>query len=491
MKFRLVIYVLGLLLLIESVAMLACGTYGFFFSETKGQELFLSAGICFLGGALMTFLFGKKPYNLPKREGITVVGLSWIAFGLFGALPFCFAENGCDYASAFFEAVSGFTTTGSTVLSDLSVWGDDILLWRALTQWLGGLGILVLFVALLSSLGAGTKFLFRNESTFQPGEVSTARIHDTALTLLKVYLSITIICLLGLKGLGMNWYEAVTHALTTCSTGGFSPYNESIAYFSNWKTAPFIELWLTLFMFLCSINFLVYVVIISGRWNRVLNQEESRTFGILILLATLVMVPGILVTLNSDSPFNEIRQVLFMVVSVASTTGFGLIDYELWPTYCLMIMAGIMVLGGCAGSTSGGLKVGRFIVLLRSAREAIVKAFRPNRYVSLKVNGNTLTPEAASQTVLFVALYFGILLSAPLVVSILEIGGGIDLETSFGAVIATLSNIGPGFGDVGPTENFSHFNPATKIFLSLLMILGRLELFALLALIIPETWKRF
>jgi len=501
MNFRILARFLGALLLLESLAMVACGIFAWIDSASCADDpypLFLSSMIASgVGALLMLGGIKEKVDRVPRREGIVVVGLGWMLCGVFGSLPYLLGEPNLPFADALFESVSGFTTTGSTVLSgdpttgrDIASWPRGILMWRSVTQWMGGMGILVLFVAILSYLGMGSKSLFRNESSFQTGEATTARIRDTAMTLWYVYVCITAVCVVGLKALGLSTYNAISHGFTVVSTGGFSPHNESIAYYQNWENGWLIELWLSLFMVICSISFLFWVVLLRKRWKRLKDDEEGLLFIILCIASAIVIACGVASSQDLDG-LTALRQSWFTVTSIASTTGFGTVDYTKWPGFAMILLAGLMLLGGCSGSTAGGLKVSRLIVFLKTARFEIVKAFRPNQVFRMHVNGNALGSNERAQTVVFVALYGFITLISTFVVALIEAGNGMDMHTAFGSVVATLANIGPGFGDVGPANNFGHLLPATKVFLSLLMILGRLELYAILVLFMPSLWKKY
>lgn len=500
MNFRILAKFLGALLLLESFAMALCGVFAWFDSASHNDDpfpLFLSASIVAIGGLLLMLGGMVKIQRIPRREGIVVVGLGWILCGIVGSLPYIFGEPRLPLADALFESISGFTTTGSTVMSgdphsgrEIASWPRGILLWRSVTQWLGGMGILVLFVAILSYLGMGSKSLFRNESSFQTGEATTARIRDTAMTLWYVYVCITAVCAIGLKAMGLTTYNAILHAFTVVSTGGFSPHNESVGYYSAWGNGWLIELWLSLFMVICSISFLFWVVLLRKRWQRLRDDEEGVFFIVLCFVASLAIACGLAASQSTDV-WVSLRHSWFTVTSIASTTGFGTVDYTTWPAFALILLAGMMLLGGCSGSTAGGLKVSRLIVFLKTMRFEVVKAFRPNQVFRMHVNGNALGNSERSQAVVFIALYAFITLVSCLVVSLIEAGNGMDMLTAFGCVVATLANIGPGFGDVGPADNFGHLLPATKVFLSLLMILGRLELYAILVLFVPSLWRKY
>jgi len=500
MNFRILSKFLGALLLLESLAMAACGIFAWLDSASKMDDpfpLFLSALIVAGAGTLLVLGGMVKIDRIPRREGIVVVGLGWIMCGAFGSLPYILGEPSLPVADALFESVSGFTTTGSTVMSgdvesgmDIASWPRGILMWRSVTQWMGGMGILVLFVAILSYLGMGSKSLFRNESSFQTGEATTARIRDTAMTLWYVYVCITAVCAVGLKCMGLTTYNAISHAFTVVSTGGFSPHNESIGYYSGWGNGWVIELWLSLFMVICSISFLFWVVLLRKRWKRLKSDEEGLFFIVMCLAASVVIASGV-ASSQSLNFWTALRHSWFTVTSIASTTGFGTVDYSEWPGFVLILIAGMMLLGGCSGSTAGGLKVSRLIVFFKTARFEIVKAFRPNQVFRMHVNGNALGSNERAQTVVFVALYAFITLISCFIVALIEASNSMDMITAFGCVVATLANIGPGFGDVGPASNFGHLEPVTKVFLSLLMILGRLELYAILVLFTPSVWRKY
>jgi trk system potassium uptake protein TrkH len=501
MNFHILAKFLGALLLLQSIAMAACGGFAWLDvadgNAAAARALFLSSGIVvLLGGVMMVYGIGKIE-RVPRREGIVVVGLGWLLCGVTGSLPYLLGEPKLGFADALFESVSGFTTTGSTVMGsdpeaggDIESWPRGILMWRSATQWLGGMGILVLFVALLSYLGLGSKSLFRNESSFQTGEAMTARIRDTAMTLWKVYVFFTALCVVGLKMMGLTTYNAILHAFTAVSTAGFSPHNASVGHYSEWGNGWLIELWLSLFMIMCSISFLVWVVLLRRRWKRLRDEEEGRLFLVLCMGAVLILTLSVASSGGIGFPA-ALRQCWFTMVSIATTTGYVTVDYGKWSGFSLILLAVMMFLGGCSGSTAGGLKVSRLIIFLKTARLEIVKAFRPNQVFRMHVNGNALGEGERAQTVGFIALYVFIFVLSCLLVALMESGNGIDLLTTFGCVIAALGNIGPGFGEVGPSGNFAHLLPVTKVFLSLLMILGRLELYAILVLFMPMLWRKY
>ena len=278
--------------------------------------------------------------------------------------------------------------------------------------------------------------------------------------------------------------------MAAVSTGGFSTHNKSVGFYSAWGNGWLIELWLAIFMALCSLNFLLFVVVLKKNWKRFRQEEDAKwLFGICALFILLIAGGR---AWTGEAPFVQaLRDALFVVVTIVSTTGFGTADYELWPAWSKVLLAMLMLVGGCSGSTAGGFKVGRLLVFLKSARHEIVRAFRPNLVFRLTVNGNTISDDARARTMFFLTMYLMICVFSTAVVGFLEAGTGISMETCVGAVLATISNIGPGFGTVGPTENFAHFREPTLVFLGWLMILGRLELFALLVLFFPSAWRKY
>jgi trk system potassium uptake protein TrkH len=496
MNLRLVCRMNGIILLLLAASMVLCGAFAFYDvmkeCADSTRALFRSAGITGLTGFILVACGGleRMPKRIARREAVVVVGTAWLLSSLFGGLPYLLCPPYLDIAGAFFESASGFTTTGSSVMTDIETWPRGILLWRSITQWLGGIGILVLFVAVLSALGVGSKSLFQNESSFRGGESGMARIQDNALLLLKIYLGLTTACVLGLRILGLSWYMSINHAMTAVSTGGFSPHNTSIGYYSNWGNGWQIELWIVLFMFLCSLNFLIFVVVLRKNWQRLGREDDARWFAAICLACILAISAGR--TMAGEAEFlTALREAAFIVITIVSTTGFGTVDYETWPSWSKMVLALLMLMGGCAGSTAGGFKVGRLMVFVKSAYHEIIRAFRPSLIFRLKVNGNSINEEARGRITFFLLLYLMIVVFSTLVVGALEAGTGISMETCGGAVLATLSNIGPGFGSVGPTENFGHLRDSTHVFLGWLMILGRLELFAILVLLFPSAWRKY
>jgi trk system potassium uptake protein len=490
MNYRLLAKVLGLLLLLLAGTMLLCLAYALLTHERQPgldavEAFWISIGLTAATGGILAWSGRGSGREVLRKEAIAIVGLGWLLCGAFGALPYMFCQPGLNPIEAFFESTSGFTTTGASVIANLDAYPRSLLLWRSFTQWLGGLGILVLFVALLSYLGVGSKALFRHESSAKSGGGVETRIQEVAMRMWQIYLGLTVVCGAGLVALGMGPFEAACHAFTTISTGGFSTRNASIAAFQS----VWIELWIVAFMIAGGISFMLYAWLLQGRWQRWRQEEETPLFLVLIIAATVVIAMDLMVLEHEQSIAHAMRNALFQVVSIMTTTGFATADFNQWPPLSKLLLVLLMAIGGCAGSTAGGIKVGRWLLFFKVIRIEIIRAFRPNQVFSLRLNGNAADHELALQTVFFVALAGVIVAFSTALVSLLE--PGLDMDSSFSAVVASLYNIGPGLGAVGPTQNFGHLTGPTLTFLSLLMVLGRLEFFALLVLFVPSLWRRY
>lgn len=490
MNYRLLFRVFGILLILLSLGMALC--MGFAHLEAlagaanHGREaLGISAGITVAAGIVLFFAGLRSGRELLRKEAIVVVGLGWFISASFGMLPYILGEPALRPMAAFFESVSGFTTTGSTVITDLDPYPRAILLWRSLTQWLGGVGILVLFVALLSYLGAGGKSLFRVESSANTSEGTHARIRQTALLLWGIYLGLSAVTLLGLRALGMSWFDAACHTMTTVATGGFGNYNESIAHFDN---VP-IEIFLMVMMIASSISFFFYAALVRRQWNRARIEEEGRFFVIVVLVASVLVVINLTLESHTYESFGvALRDGAFQVASVISTTGFATADFDTWPGFSQAVLLFLMMMGGCSGSTAGGIKVGRVLLFLKATRQEVISAFRPRRVIRIELNRRPA--EATARSAIFViAIFASCLLLGTLVLAFLEPKQ--DFDTCFSAATATLFNIGPGLSGVGPSQNFAFFHQPALVVMSILMVAGRLELFAVLALFVPSLWRKY
>ncbi len=481
---------LGGIVLLIAAGMFLCLVFGWIEGFAGIAERSHSAGmtwgsIAALSGAVILWFAGRNgPREILRKEAVAIVGLGWIAAGFFGALPFWLGGHGLGPAAAWFESVSGFTTTGSTVIVDLHAVPRDLLLWRGMTQWMGGAGILVLFVALLQQSGVGSRSLFRHESSAREEESHLAHARGTAATLWSIYLGLSVVCFLGLWILSGDYFAALTHAFTAVATGGFSPYNGSAAEFGS----PAIEWWIMVFMALGGLSFMLMALVLARKWGRVREEEEGRVYLIILGTATAVVALSVWLARDDLAAADAIRGAAFQVISIMTTTGYVTENYDQWPTLARVILLMLMILGGCAGSTAGGIKVGRLILLLKIARQEIIRTFRPAQVFALRLNGRRISPGMVPQTLFFIALNTLLIGAGTAIVALLEPQFG--MVDCLGAVVATLFNIGPGFGSVGAVQNFAHLGDATLMFLSVLMLLGRLELFVVLALLVPALWRR-
>lgn len=488
MDYRQLSRLLGLLLLLVAVSMIVCLLYAVYDQSDNGaadRALGFSGLITAAVGGALFWLGRGSSREILRREAVAIVVGGWTLSAVFGALPYVLSQPGLPPVAAFFESASGFTTTGATVMEDIESFPRGILLWRATTQWLGGMGILVLFVAVLSMAGGGSKSLFRRESSAQFGEGFAARMRDTALRLWQIYLGLTAVCLVGLLALGMNYFDAICHTFATVSTGGFGTRNASIAAFNS----PAIEWWIILFMILGAISFMLYAWLLARRWNRWKQDEETRFYLWTLLLVTLA-VTGSLLYYNQAGDFSDtFRTAAFQVVSIGTTCGFTTADYDQWANFPRILLVALMFMGGCAGSTAGGVKVSRIVVFFKNFARQLTHTFRPNQVITVRMNGTPLSEPFLTEVSFYIALVAFIVALGSLAMSILE--PGMDLVTCFGAVAATVFNIGPGLGGVGPSCTFAALSAPTHLLLSLFMIMGRLEILAVLVLFVPQLWRKY
>jgi trk system potassium uptake protein TrkH len=409
------------------------------------------------------------------------VTFGWTFFALFGSLPFVFSGAIPSFLDAFFETMSGFTTTGSTILTNIEAIPESLLLWRSMTQWLGGMGIIVLSLAILPMLGVGGMQLFKAEVPGPTADRLKPRIQDTAKLLWGVYVLLTsaeiILLMLG----NMSFFDALNHAFTTMATGGFSTRNASVAAYDS----AFIDWVITVFMFLAGINFSLHYLALRGRVLDYVRNEEFR-FYVTLTLFGIVLITLFNMGSSYDSILDSLRFSAFQVVSILTTTGFGTADYELWPVLCQYLLVIGMFVGGCAGSTGGGMKVARILLLFKHAHVQVYRLIHPRAVRLVKLADRPVDKEVMQSILGFFALYMGVFVAASLIMA----GTGMDLTSAGAAVIATLGNIGPGLGSVGPTDNFADVPAIGKIVLTLCMLLGRLELFTVLVLVFPTFWRK-
>ncbi|NDV62554.1 TrkH family potassium uptake protein [Puniceicoccales bacterium CK1056] len=439
---------------------------------------------CLSGGFL---LLGRTGDNtLFRKEALATIGTGWLLASLVGAIPYFLILPDVSFSGAFFESASGLTTTGASVLSDLETLPRSLHFWRAISQWMGGLGVVVFFVAVLSFLGAGAKVLYSRESSAQAADLNTSRVQDGVLHLLYLYFGLSVICTVVYWICGLGWFEAIIHMFTTLSTGGFSTRSGSIADFAN----PALEWAIIVFMAIGGTSFLLIIELLRRNWKALKTSTEFKAYVVLILSFSLLIFI-FLVTHSGDNPDSHglIRAATFQVISIMTTTGFATVDFDLWLPVTHILLLALMFIGGCSGSTAGGTKVIRFIVALKVSGQHIEKAYRSRVVRALKVNGKSLSLGEQESIVVYVVILSLIVFSGTVIVSFLE--PNMSFEGIVSAMAACLFNIGPGFAEVGPSHNFAGLHAYSQIFLSFLMIMGRLELFALLVLFSPSLWKRF
>ncbi len=432
-----------------------------------------------LGGAL--WWVGRNAQGrMYAREALAVVGLGWLVGAALGGIPFWAGGMFTNPADAYFESMSGFTTTGASVLADIESQAKGLLFWRSFTHWLGGMGIIVLFVSILPYLGAGGKQLFKNESPGPDPRGLVPKIHDTASILWKIYLGLTFAQVLVLRILGMDWFDSFCHTFGTLATGGFSTRNASIAAYDSWP----IEFAIVAFMILAGTNFSLYFQLRSDKKAFFKDAEWRLYIG--ILLAATAAVTADLWLSGLAGFVRSLRDASFSVVSVMTTTGYGTADFDRWPAFSHAVLLVLMFIGGSAGSTGGGLKVIRLMLLWKIGMERLRKAFSPRSVRTIRVGEETVSPELQSNVTIFFFLWISIFAAGTLILTAF----GLDFTTGFSAVAATLNNIGPGFASVGPTANYGDLPSAVKLLLSLFMVIGRVEMISILVLFVPDFWRK-
>lgn len=479
---------LGLLLLTFGGSMTPSLLWSLYYAERDWSSL-AGAMLATLAVGLTLFLIGRtRPQEIFRKEATATVGLGWLLSTIAGALPFYFADlrEMPTFADCFFESMSGLTTTGASVLTDIESVPKGILFWRSWTHFLGGLGIIMLFVAVLPYLGAGGRALVKSEITGPVKEGLTPRIKDTALLLSRLYIGYTVIQTLLLMLAGMNLFDALCHSFGTLATGGFSTKNASLAHYYHEGA---IEVIVLVFMLLAGMNFALAYGFFSGKWGSLWRDIEWRVYlGLLVIVS--FFSAGVLIAVEHYRAADAaLRDSLFTVVSLMTTTGFVTADFERWPPVLQGLLVMLMFVGGCAGSTGGGLKVVRWIILMKIASRLIERVYRPRSVRQIRLGGTLIAEEIQHSTLGIFFLWTLAFVVGALGIGLLELGR-VDLITPFSASAATLNNIGPGFSLVGATQNYGFFTPASKWLMSILMLLGRLELYAILVLFAPQFWRR-
>ncbi len=482
MNYRIIINIVGYLLILTGLFMFSGVIVSLIYNENDFFSLLISSIGTSLVGIILWY-FTKKNSNkeLGKREGYIIVTLGWIVMSLFGSIPFVIHGSIPNYTNAFFETISGFTTTGASILNEIEKLPHGLLFWRSLTQWLGGMGIIVLSIAILPLLGIGGMQLFIAEVPGPTKDKIHPRVKETAKRLWGIYFLLTVAETILLTIGGMTLFDAINHSFTTMATGGFSTKTASIAYYDS----PFIHYVIIIFMFFAGTNFTLHYYAIHGKFNVIKKNNEFRfyLFSILIFafIITIIHLPHDLFDFEES-----IRQSLFHVTSLVTTTGYVTSDYENWAPFSRMLFFALLFFGGCAGSTGGGIKSVRHLLLYKNSVLELKRLVHPRAVIPVRINGKAINPEIISNVQAFFIFYILIFVFSSILLSIL----GMDFITSAGAVATCLGNVGPGIGTVGPVNNFSHLPDIVKWILSFLMLLGRLELFTVLIIFSPSFWRK-
>jgi trk system potassium uptake protein TrkH len=482
MRWRYILNIIGILLFFFGLTMILPLLVGLYYQDHSTIPFLKAMGttvVCGLG--LYFILKSEKAEVISQREGMAIVALGWTAVGLFGALPFYFGNGFDSFVDAAFESVSGFTTTGASVLTQIEAISKGLLFWRSFIQWLGGMGIIVLSVAILPFLGVGGMQLYKAEVPSPVPDKLKPRIRDTALILWKVYALISLLQTILLMLGGMGWYDALCHTFTTMPTGGFSTKTASVAHFNS----VYFDCVFIVFMLLAGINFSLHYQFLRGKPLAFWRDSECRFFLGTVLLLTAVVSFNVY-----DSVYQTIGTALrygaFQVVSIITTTGFATADYEKWPAMSQFILLICMFIGASAGSTGGGMKCLRIMLCFKYCYRELFSLIHPHAVTQIKVGGKVVPDDVLRSVVGFLALYMGLFALSAVILA----GMGVDFRTSFSAIAASIGNIGPGFGLVGPAGNYAQIPFLGKWLLIWCMLLGRLEIFTVIILVVPEFWRK-
>lgn len=482
MRWRYVLRTIGALIICIGLTMLLPLIFAIAYRD--GSELAVVKAMLFTiaAGALLFALFrSHETAVISHREGMAIVALGWIVAGLVGALPFHFAGTFDSFVDAFFESVSGFSTTGASVLTNIEVVPRGVLMWRSLTHWLGGMGIIVLSLAILPFLGIGGMQLYKAEVPGPVPDKLRPRIRDTAMVLWKVYVLFSLLEAALLMFGGMDLFDSLCHTFGTMATGGFSTKNASIGHYNS----VYIDTVITVFMFVAGVNFTLHYLALLGKPSAMWKDPEFRFF--LGIVAVFVVVSTLSVFRSVyESLFDSFRYAAFQVVSIVTTTGYATANYELWPALPQCILLVSMFLGASAGSTGGGMKCMRIMLLMKHGYRELLRLIHPRAVTPVKLGRRPVADDVIKSVWGFFIIYLGLFILS----SFLLAGMKVDVVTSFAAVAACIGNIGPGIGKVGPTDNYAHLPAMAKWILSLCMLLGRLEIYTVIVLFVPEFWRK-
>ena len=480
-NFKTIIRIIGILLLLETVMFLVCSSVSFYYRESDMLDFWKAGGITAGIGLLLAALGKGGERQLTRRDGYVLVSFAWVAFSLFGMLPFYIGGYIPDIADAFFETMSGFSSTGATILDDIESLPHGILFWRSMTQWIGGLGIIMFTIAVLPIFGVSGLQVFAAEASGPTHDKVHPRIGITAKWIWSIYTGITtlLVCLLMLGG--MDWFDSICHAFATTGTGGFSTKQASVAYYNS----PYIEYVISIFMFISGINFTLVLLFVNRKFKKFISNAELKFYFSSVVFFTAVIA----IALYYTSPMGmeeSFRKSLFQVISLQTSTGFATDDYMQWTPVLWGLLTIIMLMGACAGSTTGGLKCIRMVILTKVSRNEFKHILHPNAILPVRINKQVISPSIVSTVLAFCFIYISIIVIGTL----LMMAMGVGAEESMGCVISSIGNMGPGLGETGPAYSWNALPDAAKWLLSFLMLLGRLELFTVLLLFTPDFWKR-
>jgi trk system potassium uptake protein TrkH len=485
MHFRSIAYVVGTLLMVTSIALLFPIITSLIYQENDFNALLISAVAAF-GMGLPLWWFSPKDYELSFRDAVLIAVFGWVIISVVSALPFVIHGSIPSFTDAFFEMMSGYTTTGATILTDIESLPHGLLFWRSETHLLGGMGFLTLTLIFLPHGMAGVR-IFRAESS--PGQVITKekflpRNRDAMIWLWSIYLGLNMLQTLMLWGGGMSLFDSLCHAFGTVATAGFSPKNTSLGYYGN----AYFDWVVTIFMFLGGMTFMLFYHMLKGEWNLVRINTELRWYAIIVGIFCGISTLILWMNGTYDRFFDALRHASFQIISLLTTTGFTTADYELWPQSAQMLLYVVCFIGACAGSTTSGIKIVHFVIMWKYMVTTIKKMFfQPRTILPILLNQRAIDPFAVNLSICYFIANIFLVLGGSCVMVLLD---SMDFQTGMSSVIAAVMNVGPGFGDVGPSENYAHISAAGKWFLAWLMLVGRLEMFSVLVLLFPSFWKK-
>ena len=482
MNIKLLLRLLGAILLVEAAAMLPSLAMSIGYGEGDAMAFVWTILLLLLVGTPLRLFTKTEKANLRAKEGFLVVSLAWILLSLFGALPFVISGVIPNFVDALFESVSGFTTTGATIMTQIEGQPHGIMFWRSFTHWIGGMGVLVLTLAILPQMSGRTSHLVRAESPGPTLSKIVPRMGDTAKILYLIYGVLTVLDFAALLLAGLNPYDAAIHALGTAGTGGFSNYAASVGHFAS----PWVDWITTIFMLLFGVNFALYYKLITGDWKDALKCEELRWFLGLFLGATALITLSILPE-YSNNFFSALQHSAFQVASIMSTTGYATADFNLWPIAARMIILALLFTGACAGSTAGGMKICRIGMMFKQGIREVRRTIQPRKVQLVRFEGKAIEDDTLHQVAVFMFMYVLFIVLGGV---LLSLEGRFDMQTNFTAALTCVSNVGPGLGEVGPAGGFSGYGPFAKLLSSFLMLAGRLEIFPMLALFHPAMWRK-